>query len=226
MSELAIQRQAPQAALRALKQPLFDTQEAPANANAVRNLVFFQSPLGNALNVTGNLKNISDTNLNQSGQIGIPNEFELFGFNMTFMYDTGNIEDSVGGPFSVLANYLDDMTELYEQGFFRFIFGQNRPYLQIPLTRIPHGDFMLTGPAAAAQNNGAGQTGLNIFAISNGASCKKEFYKFFVNDQPVPINSAENFSVQLEWNNPMGLTASGDESRLTVYLVGVLYTAL
>mgnify|MGYP001074499448 CR=1 FL=1 len=224
MSELAVQRQAPQAALRALKNPLYDTQEAPAAAAAVRNLVFFQSPLGNALNVTGALKTIAETNLNQSGQIGIPNEFELFGFNTTFTYDTGYIEDSVGGPFSVLANFLDDVAETYEQALFRFSFGQNRPYLQVPFTRIPHGDYMLTGPAAAAQDNGA--TGLNIFAISNGCSDKKEFYKFFVNDQPVPINSAENFNAELQWNNPYGLEAAGDESRITVYLVGVLYTAL
>ena len=176
MTELAIQRQAPQAALRALKQPIYDCQEAPAAATPSRTLTFFQSPLGNPMNVTGTLKNTLDTSLSQSGQLGIPNEFEMFGINMTVQYEQGYIEDSTVAATPTIANFFSDMTEIYEQGLLRFIFGQNRPYFEVPLTRIPHGDFMLTGPAGVGQDNAAG-TGVNVFAISNGISAKKSSIK-------------------------------------------------
>ena len=90
MSNVTVAKPSPRAALRALKQPLYDTMECPADANAVNNLTFFQAPIGQALNVTAVLKTVAETNLTQAGQLGVPQEFDLFGFNMTFLYDDSN----------------------------------------------------------------------------------------------------------------------------------------
>ena len=49
---ITVKKPAPRGALRALKNPLFDTQEYPAAAAAVNNLTFFQTPIGGPLNVT------------------------------------------------------------------------------------------------------------------------------------------------------------------------------
>jgi hypothetical protein len=218
-SQLKVQKAVPSAALRALKQPLFDTMEAPLLVNAVTNLTFFQTPVGQALNVSGNLKTIAETNLTQAGQLGIPQEFEMFGINVTVNYAGGYYDDGLG---TLLADFLDDMAIIYEQSILRFIFGQNRPWLTIPLTAIPHGDFMLTGANQTADDSESFEF------ISNGESSSKEFYKFFANDRPVYINSAENFTTRLEYPNAvnLGLSANGAETRITTYLVGILYTAL
>lgn len=218
MSQVTIQQGAPRAALRALKQPLYDTMECPANANAVNNLTFFQTPLGQALNVTGALKTPAETNLGQAGQIGVPQEFDIFGFNLTFMYDDGYFEAGAGGP--TVANFAADILEVYEASVFKFFFN-NKPWLTVPTFKIPHGSFAMTGPAAVAIDDE------KLFNISNGESRKENFYGFLSNDEPVTIHSAENFTSRLEWPlAAMGLTADGAESRLTNYIVGVLYAAL
>lgn len=224
MSKVTVGKPAPRAMLRALKQPLYDTMECPADANAVPNLTFFQTPLGNALPVSGNAKTVADTNLSQSGQIGVPQQFSLAGFCTTFKEDDGYF-DVTAAPTAV-ANFLDDYAEFYEQGLFTFNFGQNRPWLQVPLTRIPHGPFHITGPVDSASDNAAA-AGATYFFVHQGDSSKCEYFSFTANDKMIPINSAENFNVQLAWPNAnMGLSADGTQSRVTVFLIGILYTAL
>lgn len=217
-SNVVVKQPSPRATLRALKQPVFDTQEAPAAAGAVPNLQFFLVPQGGALNVTGNLKTVADTNIEQSGQLGVPNQFDLFGFNMSFIYDTTYFDDGVAGS---LANFCADIVETYEASVFKFMFGLQKTWLTIPLSRMPHGTFPISGTGDTAVD------AEKYMCISNGESRKGEFLKFFSNDSCIPINSAENFSARIEW--PLvnyGLTADGDESRLIVSLVGVFYTAL
>jgi len=219
MSQITVKAPSPRAALRALKQPLYDCMEAPAAAAAVNNLTWFQTPIGGALNVTGVAKSVAETNLTQSGQLGVPQEFDLYGFNFTFVEDDGYL-DTAGAPTS-LANFALDIIEVYEASVFKFFFGQQRPWLTVPLSRIPHGTFFLTGPGddmIATEN---------FFAVSMGDSSKKEFYKFLANDAQIGIHSAENFSARVEWPlAAFGLTADGAASRMFCYLVGVLYTAL
>jgi len=221
-SRIAVERQTPAAALRMLKQPLYDTVECPADANAVASLILFNQPLGSALNVSGAIKNRADTNLSKSAALGTPNEFLLYGVNMCFTYDTGYLCDAA----PTLANFLNDMVEVYDQGVFRLRFGQNKDSLVLPLIAVPHGDFFLTGESATASDNAAA-AGNSFVNISNGESSKREFFKHFSNKQPIFIDSEETFTVRLEWPNAaMGLSANGDESRMTVYLVGVYSTGL
>lgn len=218
MSQITVGTPSGRAALRALKQPLYDTQESPANANAVPNLTFFMAPIGNALNVTGAAKTIADTNLSASGSVGVPNEFDLFGFNLTFTNVSGYFETGAGIE---LASFCADIVEVYEASVFRFFFGAQKQWLAIPLSRVPHGTFCATGPG------GIPVDGEKIFPVSNGASAKCEFLHFLSNDSKTTIRSNEVFSSMIEW--PLaayGLSVAGTNSRLVNYLVGVFYTGL
>jgi hypothetical protein len=221
MSNVTVKQASSRAALRALKQPMYDTVEAPDGVviPATPNLTFFQAPLGNALNVTGAAKTICETSLSSSGSIGVPNEFDLFGFNISFMYDTGYAEAAAGA--GSLANFCADIVETYEASVFTFFFGNLKPWLRLPMSKMPQGTFGVSGvPGAAVATT-------SLFPISNGESKKGQVYKMLANDRQVTIHSAENFSARIDW--PLAnyaLTADGDESRLVCYMVGVFYTAL
>lgn len=221
--KLTIERETSQGVLRGLRQPLYDTMEIPADAAAVPSIDFFTRPIGDELNVTGNSKTELDTNLTSSGELGTPEQFELFGFNVSVLYASKYKE--VGDTYGSLANFLDDMTEIYEQGVFEFL-QNSKSYLEIPLTQIPHGNFHLYGPADTASDNAAG-LGVNFYSISNGMPEKKEFYKFYVNDAPEFIPSNQNFKCRLKYpNGDIGLSGDGTGTRVVVYMVGVLYAAL
>lgn len=218
MSQVTVAAPSPRAALRALKQPIYDCMEAPGLGAPVNLLTWFQTPIGGALNVTAAAKTVADTNLTQAGQLGVPQEFDLYGFNFTYKHDDGYYNAAAADP---IANLAADLLEVYEASVFKFFFGQQRPWLTVPLSRVPHGTFFLTGPQdiQAADNN--------VMSISNGESAKEQYYKFLANDSQIAIHSAENFSARIEWPlAAFGLTADGTQSRMFVYLVGVLYTAL
>lgn len=211
------------AALRKLKNPLYDTEDLPADAAAVNNLTFFQTPIGGALPVAGTPKTYAETNLQQSGMLGEPNEFDVMGFQCTYNWDM-DYKD-IGTANETVANFIDDMTEVYEQSVFTWRYS-NKEYLNVPLTRIPHGDFYLYGPADTQDDNGTG-VGDTYFFISNGNPSRKEFYKFYVDGKPSRIRSMENFSAQISWPNAaVGLTAGGDESRMTVFVNGIYRVSL
>jgi len=222
------------AILRALKNPIYDTMEIPAAAGPVPLLQFFTIPQGQALNVTGVNKTISETNLTESGSLGSPLEADFWGFNCTVMYDDGYYENGAAGP-TVLVNFLDDMVEIYEQSVFEFWFN-NKMWYQNPLTKIPHGVFAMTGPVATG-SDAAAAAGVHFFTISNGLSSKDEYAKFLASrphvaawTQPlkaIGIGSKENFNVTCRWPNAnVGLTADGVGTRMTTYLNGVIYTAM
>lgn len=211
------------AGLRALANPLYDTEEFPAAANPVNNLTFFQTSLGGALPVSAAVKTLAETNVRQSGMIGEPQEFLVYGFQCSIMWDMDYIDNNVANE--TVGNFLDDMSEIYEQSVFTFRYNQ-KEFLSVPFTRIPHGPFMLTGPADSASDN-ATNAGLTFFFVSNGESSTNEWLPFMVDDEPSKIHSTENFQCQISYPNAqVGLTAGGDESRARVYIVGVLFVAL
>lgn len=229
MGKLTIERETSQGVLRGLKQPLYDTMEIPADANAVPSIDFFTRPIGDDLNVSGNSKTELDTNMSSSGELGTPEQFELFGFNVAVMY--GSAYKEVDDTYGALADFLDDMAEIYEQGVFEFL-QNSKSYLEIPLTQIPHGNFHLHTPADTG-SDAAAAAGVNFFMISNGDPEKKEFYKFYVNDAPEFIPSNQNFRCKLRYpNGDIGLSASGTSdaddvyTRVVVYMVGVQYASL
>ena len=218
MSNVTIKGPAPRAMLRALKQCIYDCQEMPLAANAINNLTFFQNPIGGALPVTGTVKTLAETNLNSSSSLGVPQEFDMFGISSQFHW-AGGIYDAAGAVDP--NDCLDDLTVMYSTSVFKFFFGQQTAWLTIPYSKIPSGQYFATGPFTAGLNTDNG------FHISNGESKNSEFYKMLANDKQISIGSAETFSARIEWPiAPVGLSADGEDSRVYMKLIGVLYAAL
>jgi len=195
---------APQAAaLRPLKQPLYDTNIYAAAGQA--QLQFFSIPRGQAMPVTGVAKSEADTNMQQASQLGTPNMFELYGFNCKFQQSVWD---------------ADDFNAFYDTGVFRFFFGQQRPWLTVPLSKIPCGVM----PSGSVTIDGAAAPGQEIYSMTNGPPHTQSYYNFTVRRAPILINSNETFSVTLDW--PLGAVAVTANGRITVELVGILHSAL
>lgn len=208
------------ALLRALKQPLYDTWEAPADgATAVPLASFFQIPPGQPMNVSGNTKSLAETNMQAAGLLGDPMQFALMGYQFNILYDDGYFESAGSG--SLAANFAADMTETYEGSVFKFFVSNERMITRIPLSRIPNGPFFLSGPGDVAIDD------QKFYAITNGEPVRGEFQKFLTNNKPEMLDSEETFSARIEWPlGNYGLSVDGAGSRLTVILQGVLFTSL
>ena len=195
---------APQATLRPLKQPLYDTENIPSAGNAAA-LNFFQRPIGQpfAFAPVGAGKTLADTNLNQAAQLGTPNEFDVWGFNVRLM-DTVTVAD---------------FQAVMDQGVFTFNFGQGRPWLQCQLQDIPSG-VAISGSTAI--DGAAAQ--VNDDLPIQGVPSVKEMYSFAVGKKPVRIRSNETFGVVVNWPNanpnPVVFV------RMSVLLRGIFYASL
>jgi len=200
--------QAPSAALRPLLQPLYDTEMIPSNGG-IANLVLFARPVGQAFQsavATGaRAKTLADTNMVLGGQLGTPQEFDLFGFNCQL------VDNLLAGITRV------DFLNASGLGVFQFQFGQGRPYLQTRLKDIPAGcdEYRSSVDGAGALDS----------AQTSGLPSVKEVYNFAVKRQPVHIYPQEAFSVTVGWPVAAALPLT-DDLRLTVYLRGILYASL
>jgi len=192
------------AALRALKQPLFDT--AIFDNAGVNRLNYFQAPQGNPIVAAGAFKSEVDTNLTQAGQLGRPQEFDLYGFNLEFTCDP----DDAGATIA-------DLQLLYDAGVFEFFFGQQRPWLQIPVQEIPNGAGW-EGTVATAN------VGTEYFFAKNGIGDVHSYYVFTIGKKPIPIASAENFTARVDF--PQGAVTPSQDYRVRCFMKGVLYAAL
>lgn len=201
---LRLSEVAPQAVLRPLKQPLYDTNIYAAAGQA--NLQFFAIPLGAAMPVTAVAKTLADTNMQQASQLGTPNVFELFGFKFKYQQ-------------SVLV--ADDFDNIYDTGVFTFNFGQSRPFLQVPLSRIPAG-CMPTN--AIASVDGVAAPGNTLFNLQNGPSSPNSYFNFTVERKPMLIGSNEVFSASVGY--PLGGVAVNANCRVQVFLVGIFHRAI
>ena len=132
------------AGLRALKQPLYDTTDMDHNV-ATSRVQFFSRPQGQALPVSGTAKNAAHTNLKTEGQIGKPQQFELYGLQM----DIDFASDGAGDAANIAAN----LKLIYETGLVQFYFGQQFPWVQIPAYQIPNGYHMLGDVITADDTN-------------------------------------------------------------------------
>ena len=194
----------PTATLRPLKQPLYDTENIPTAGGAAA-LQFFQRPIGQAFaNVpVGAGKTLADTNLTQASQLGTPNEFDVWGFNVRT---------------NVAITQADHQVAM-GQGVFTFNFGQGRPWLQTQLRDVPAG----VDSHGSMAVDGAGALDVRQI-ITNGVPSVKELYSFAVGRKPVRIRSNETFNVVINW--PNANPAPAVFVRLTTLIRGIYYSSL
>lgn len=203
-----------EAAVRPLKNPLYDTTLLVHNTLTQR-LQYFTNVQGQAIVAGGAQKTEADTNIKQPGQIGKPNYFEIYGFQTDIMFDGTGAADSV--------NVAQNMHLIYEGGAFEFNFGQQLPWLQAPLEQLPNGLHM-DGDVCTADATNA----ISYAFVKNGDASCAEYYDFAINGEPVPIEYSETFSALITW--PGGgitiTTAATVGYRICVYLKGILYSSL
>lgn len=209
-SGLVLSSPAPQAALRPLKQPLYDTMIYAQAGQA--QLRFFSVPLGQPIVAAGANKTLADTNLEQAGQLGTPQEFDLHGFQFEVAALSGRVNRA-------LAINNNDVLGIMQTGVFEFTFGANRPLLQVPLTEIPRGVGV------------TGMLGVDGFVAQTtrehlrcGTGDPNEYYNFTIEKKPIRLRSNETFGVNLLW--PLGVVAISALIRIRVIMVGMTYSAM
>lgn len=202
-----------QATLRPLKNPIYDTELLEHNTATTQKL-FYTNPIGNPIVAAGANKTEADTNLEQSGAIGKPQHFELYGFQFEVKYDTGGGGDGL--------NVFGNLHLMYERASFEFRFGQQRPWEEVRLSRIPNG-LATDGDVVSADT-----TDNPTYDFStNGVPSSHEYFKFDINGQPIPIQYSESFSVRVRWDGTVTITTTATNGyRLVCYMLGVFYSAL
>jgi len=183
--------------LRPLKNPLYDTEVYPAAG--VGRLQFFTN--AQTIAATGAAKTLADTNMTQNGQLGTPLEFDLVGFNS---------EIAKGVPVA-------DFNGIFNTGVWQWIFGNNTPWLTVPVTRIPEG-LQTTG---AATTTVAATT---ITLLSQGVPHVSNFYNFSVDRKARHIFSQESFRGELTY--PIAVVPITANARIRFYAQGVLFSQL
>ena len=179
--------------LRPLRQPLYDSEIYPAAGTSQLEVFIDRSKFANGTN-----KGLVDTNLTQDGSLGTPLQFDLVGFQMEY---------AVGTSF-------EDLTTLYNEGTFQWVFGQNTIWLQVKDTKIPQGTG-LTGDldAGAAPRN----------VLTNGWPAVNQFYNFTDPTRHARrITSNESFKCRKNYS----ATAVSADVKFTVYMLGLLYAQL
>lgn len=172
---------------------MYDTEVYPA-AGAGRIQWFVNSA---TIAATAAAKTLAETNMTQNGNLGTPLEFDLIGFNF-------EIERGIS---------LADHNLINNQGVFIWIFGQNTPWLNLPITRIAEG-VALAGATTA--NNSS--------ILSNGVAHATNFYNFSVDRRARHIFSNESFHGELQY--PNGVVAITAARRIRLYMLGVLFGQL
>ncbi len=186
--------------LRPLKQPMYDTEIYPAAG--VGRLQFFVNAA--TIAATGAAKTLAETNMTQNSQLGTPLEFDLIGFN-------SEIERSQ------LATALADRDLIFNTGVWSWIFGQNTPWLNVPVTRIPEG----AGATGFSTTTAAATT---IQGTTNGTPHVTNFYNFAVDRRARHIFSTESFRGELGY--PGGVVPITTATRIRFYMLGILFTQL
>lgn len=169
---LAINTPLDRAYLRPLQEPLYDS-EILNFTTPQTSLTFYQRPISQttADTNTATTKTESETNLNQSSMLDYPREFSILGFNIV-------LDQTIG---------LASATLIYRRAFFQFTFSGRRPYLQIPLHRIPQGVGLEGGISQTTTNatNAFGKMGIGHIA---------NFYKFNLGRAALKIKPGEAFN--------------------------------
>lgn len=183
--------------LRPLKQPMYDTEIYPAAG--VGRLQFFVN--SSTIAATGAAKTLAETNMTQNGQLGTPLEFDLIGFNMELQRFT-------------TADTIANANAVMNFGVWTWVFGQNTPWLVVPVTRIPE------GVGAAGFAAGAGP----FIGLTNGTPHVTNFYNFAVDRRARHIFSTESFRGELSY--PGGVVPITVATRIRFYMLGILFAQL
>ena len=186
--------------LRPLKQPMYDTEIYPA-AGAGR-IQFFANAA--TIAATGAAKTLAETNMTQNSQLGTPLEFDLIGFN-------SEIERSQ------LVTAQADRDLIFNTGVWQWIFGQNTPWLTVPVTRIPEGVASVYGGTTTV-------AATTIQGASNGTPHVTNFYNFAVDRRARHIFSTEAFRGELSY--PAAVVPITTATRIRFYMLGILFAQL
>ena len=222
---LAINSPLDRAYLRPLQEPLYDTEVIDFTSPPT-SLTFFQRPVSQStasLNVT---KTDAETNLNQSSMLDYPREFSILGFTIS-------IDSTIG------LKYLGN---IYRRASFVFTFSGNRPYLQIPLERIPAGQGL---EGAVSSEIAASTTELGVVScFKNGLGHIANYYKFNLGRSALKIKPGEAFNGRINFpatlptdsgavvglstrNNFFGETAATPAGWFVhLYIVGLTWSPL
>jgi hypothetical protein len=178
---LAINQPLDRAYLRPLQEPLYDTEMYDFNTPPA-SLTFFQRPISQTTANLSITKTEAETNLNQSSMLDYPREFSILGFNIVF--------DSTVG--------LQLLAAVYRRAFFLFTFSGRRPYLQIPLGRIPCG-IGLEG-AIGVGNLSVTSAASGVYTqFKNGMGHIANYYKFNLGRSALKIKPGEAFNGKIGW---------------------------
>lgn len=158
-------------------------------------LVFFQRPVGQNLEDGTTRKTKLHTNMTTAGQLGTPQSYDVYGFNLRILEDDEKV--------ITIGNY--DLIEA--RGIADVIFGTDNPFLTVPIEDIPSG--VDTEGMAATD---APHVGLGI---------SDNFYRFDVGGRALHINSTESFQVKISF--PSGLDGITGNHLIRWYFRGILY---
>lgn len=216
---IAVNQPLDRAYLRPLQEPLVDTEELNFSSPAT-SITYFQRPISQNTAVGNIAKTEAETNLNQSSMLDYPKEFSILGFNIVMDYTIG----------------LESQSLIYRRAWFQFTFSGRRPYLQIPLHRIPQGQYLngavAMGSISATTNNAA-----IITQFANGMGHVANYYRFNLGRAALKIKPGEAFNGKINFpttlslpttlNNNYGKTASGPASWfVALFLVGLSWMPL
>ena len=187
---LAINSPLDRAYLRPLQEPLYDTEMIDYSTPPTA-LTFFQRPISQAtasLNVT---KTEAETNINQSSMLDYPREFSILGFCIS-------IDSTIG---------LKYIGSIYRRAFFQFTFSGRRPYLQIPLDRIPAGQGL---EGAVSSEIAASTTELGVVScFKNGLGHIANYYKFNLGRSALKIKPGEAFNGRIGFPQTLPVDGAG-----------------
>lgn len=182
--------------LRPLRQPLYDSEKFVDGETTKRSLFSDVKKFSD-----GSEKTECDTNMTQNSSLGYPLEFDLVGFL---------VELERGAT-------REQHNDIYNKVVFKWFFGQNVPWLRVKLTKLPEG----IGPAGSVGTGGA-----EVSIISNGWGVVTNFYNFTTPDRKARrISSTESFRNDMDVCDALSL-GSGEEIKVTTFMLGILYAQL
>lgn len=193
------------ALLKALKQPVYDTEVQDQAAGATARLTFFTRPEGQA-DAAGVAKTRFETNLATSGQLPKPKFMDLYGFRVR-IFNRG-----AAAPVA----WADYYAMLFRARF-EFRVG-DVTVLEIPLDEIPQGVGFSGFNALDAS-----PAPLDRTEMSRGVPSVYEVFDITVRRLPQRISHGEQIQALIEWHGGAPVLTAAVSIAVRVSLIGVLY---